>query len=154
MLKHYPYLIAEDADSAVGYTYAGKFRPREAYQRSVETSIYMRRDFRGKGVGRRMYNALAEILKLQNIYNMNACCAATPNPDDLYVPPTSIKFHERVGFKQVGRFSNCAYKFGNWYDMVWMERILMDHAENPNPGDFISLENVDPALIQEVLRNA
>ena len=75
----------------VGYAYASAFRPRAAYLHSIETSIYMRMDYRGKGVGRRLYETLAKLLVLQNVFNMEACIAHC-DPADEYVPATSRLF--------------------------------------------------------------
>ena len=118
---------------------------------SRETSIYMRMDYRGKGVGRRLYETLAKLLVLQNVFNMEACIAHC-DPADEYVPATSRLFHERLGFKLVGKFNKCAHKFGRWYDMIWMERILGDHIADPQP--FLPLPQVDPKKIAEVLEIA
>ncbi len=150
-LERYPYIVAVEEGEIVGYAYASAFRPRAAYLHSIETSIYMRMDYRGKGVGRRLYETLAKLLVLQNVFNMEACIAHC-DPADEYVPATSRLFHERLGFKLVGKFNKCAHKFGRWYDMIWMERILGDHIADPQP--FLPLLQVDPEKIAEVLEIA
>ena len=111
----------------------------------------MRMDYRGKGVGRRLYETLAKLLMLQNVYNMEACIAHC-EPADEYVPATSRLFHERLGFRLVGKFTKCAHKFGRWYDMIWMEKILGDHIANPDP--FMPLPQVDQEKINEVFAQA
>ncbi len=145
-LERYPYLIAERGDLVVGYAYASAFRPRSAYQHAAETSIYVRRDSKGGGVGRRLYESLATLLRLQNIYNMEACIAHSDPPDE-YVPAASRLFHTKLGFSVAGTFHSCAYKFGRWYDMIWMERILADHPAKPEP--FAPFPSVDKALMEE-----
>lgn len=150
-LERYPYIVAVEEGEIVGYAYASAFRPRAAYLHSIETSIYMRMDYRGKGVGRRLYETLAKLLVLQNVFNMEACIAHC-DPADEYVPATSRLFHERLGFKLVGKFNKCAHKFGRWYDMIWMERILGDHIADPQP--FLPLPQVDPKKNAEVLEIA
>lgn len=150
-LERYPYIVAVEEGEIVGYAYASAFRPRAAYLHSIETSIYMRMDYRGKGVGRRLYETLAKLLVLQNVFNMEACIAHC-DPADEYVPATSRLFHERLGFKLVGKFNKCAHKFGRWYDMIWMERILGDHIVDPQ--SFLPLPQVDPEKIAEVLEIA
>lgn len=150
-LERYPYIVAVDEGEIVGFAYAKAFRPRAAYLHSIETSIYMRMDYRGKGVGRRLYETLAELLMLQNVYNMEACIAHC-EPADEYVPATSRLFHERLGFRLVGKFTKCAHKFGRWYDMIWMEKILGDHIANPDP--FMPLPQVDQEKINEVFAQA
>ena len=150
-LERYPYIVAVDEGEIVGFAYAKAFRPRAAYIHSIETSIYMRMDYRGKGVGRRLYETLAKLLMLQNVYNMEACIAHC-EPADEYVPATSRLFHERLGFRLVGKFTKCAHKFGRWYDMIWMEKILGDHIANPDP--FMPLPQVDQEKINEVFAQA
>ena len=157
-LERYPYIVAVDEGEIVGFAYATAFRPRisyirsrAAYLHSIETSIYMRMDYRGKGVGRRLYETLAKLLMLQNVYNMEACIAHC-EPADEYVPATSRLFHERLGFRLVGKFTKCAHKFGRWYDMIWMEKILGDHIANPDP--FMPLPQVDQEKINEVFAQA
>ena len=150
-LERYPYIVAVDEGEIVGFAYAKAFRPRAAYLHSIETSIYMRMDYRGKGVGRRLYETHAKLLMLQNVYNMEACIAHC-EPADEYVPATSRLFHERLGFRLVGKFTKCAHKFGRWYDMIWMEKILGDHIANPDP--FMPLPQVDQEKINEVFAQA
>ena len=150
-LERYPYIVAVEDDQIVWYAYASAFRPRAAYLHSIETSIYMRMDYRGKGVGRRLYEALAKLLMLQNVYNMEACIAHC-DPADEYVPATSRLFHERLGFRLVGQFNKCAHKFGRWYDMIWMEKILGDHVADPEP--FMPFTQVAQEKIDEVLEQA
>ncbi|MEF2846217.1 MAG: N-acetyltransferase family protein [Eggerthellaceae bacterium] len=150
-LGSYPYLVAEVDGVIVGYTYASPFRPRAAYRHAIETSIYVRMGYKGNGVGRRLYETLARMLMLQNVYNMEACIAHCDPPDE-YVPSTSRLFHERLGFRMVGSFKQCAHKFGRWYDMIWMERIIADHPENPDP--FKPFHEVNPELIDNVLKQA
>ena len=123
----------------------------ERVRKTLERYPYIRMDYRGKGVGRRLYETLAKLLVLQNVFNMEACIAHC-DPADEYVPATSRLFHERLGFKLVGKFNKCAHKFGRWYDMIWMERILGDHIADPQP--FLPLPQVDPKKIAEVLEIA
>lgn len=150
-LERYPYIVAVEDGEIVGYAYASAFRPRAAYLHSIETSIYMRMDYRGKGVGRRLYETLAKLLVLQNVFNMEACIAHC-DPADEYVPATSRLFHERLGFRLVGKFTRCAHKFGRWHDMIWMERILGDHIANPEP--FKPLPEVDQEKVAAILESA
>ena len=130
-LEKYPYLIAEREGRCVGYAYAGAFHARAAYDWAVETSVYVERRLRRQGVGRRLYTALEEVLTLQNILNLNACIAY-PAGEDPYLTRDSADFHQRLGFRQVGRFHQCGYKFGRWYDMIWMEKLLGPHS-SPQP---------------------
>ncbi len=151
VLATHPYLVAEQGTDLLGFTYASPFRPRAAYAHAVEASIYIRRDYKGNGLGRRLYTALTELLLLQNVYNMNACIASI-EPEDEYVPQASCRFHEKMGFTRVAHFDKCGRKFNRWYDMVWMQKIIAEHPDDP--ADFIPFPNVDDALVTRILENA
>ena len=127
-LTRYPYLVAEINEEIVGYAYAGPFHSRKAYSWGVETSIYIRQDRKRKGIGRALHSALEELLKKQNILNMNACIAY-PAEEDEYLTRDSVKFHEQLGYRMVGRFYQCGYKFDRWYDIVWMEKLIGEHRK-------------------------
>lgn len=132
ILKKYPYIVAIDGNQIIGYAYVSSFKERVAYDWAVETTVYLRQDCRGKGVGKKLYLALEEILKRQNILNLNACIAYT-STENAYLTNASTYFHERLGYKKVAHFTKCGYKFGNWYDMIWMEKIIGEHSTNPKP---------------------
>ena len=140
-LERHPYLVAErfapDGSSRiVGYVYASPFKDRPAYDWAVETSIYVDRDERRGGVGRTMHNALECALREQGILNMEACIATTRTPDE-HLTNDSMYFHERMGYRLVGEFSMCGYKYGRWYDMIWMEKHIASHeAKQPHPVPF------------------
>lgn len=150
-LERYPYLVAEYNGSIIGYAYVSAFRPRAAYAHAVETSIYMDMTQRGKGMGRRLYEALAQVLLLQNVYNMEACIAHA-DPEDEFVPSTSRLFHNKLGFRLVGTFMNVGYKFNRWYDMIWMERVLADHPQDAE--DFIPFPEISQEKVAQILANA
>lgn len=131
-LDKYPYLVAERDGMALGYAYTGPFARRAAYGWSAETSVYVRRDARRLGVGRRLYGALEAVSREQGVLNLNACIAYSEIEDE-YLSCDSVRFHARLGYGMVGRFHRCGYKFGRWYDMVWMEKLLGAHPEAPFP---------------------
>jgi phosphinothricin acetyltransferase len=128
-LARYPYFVAKTGEELVGYAYASTFKGRPAYDWSVETTIYIREDSRGQGIGRRLYEALENALRKQNILNVNACIAVT-DTDDPYVTNASMHFHEHMGYRLVGRFHQSGYKFHRWYDMIWMEKMLGEHTQD------------------------
>jgi phosphinothricin acetyltransferase len=129
-LKKYPYLVAEQDGKILGYAYAGSFQPRAAYGWAVESSVYVHCECKKQGVGRALYKALENVLFMQNIINVNACIA-TPVEEDEYLSADSVKFHERMGYRLVGEFYKCGYKFNRWYNMVWMEKHLCEHPDDP-----------------------
>ena len=132
----YPYIKAvDDNGSAMGYAYAGVFKDRAAYDWSVETTVYVRGDLRRSGVGRALYEALEKALRGMGILNMNACIAY-PAREDPHLNDDSVRFHERMGFSMVGTFHDSGYKFGAWYDMVWMEKMIGAHTADQKPVAF------------------
>lgn len=128
--KRYPFLVAEAGGDILGYAYAWAFKERAAYDWAVETTVYVKNGKKRQGVGGRLYQALEYILKMQGILNLNACIADAPKEDE-YLTKDSVIFHQKLGYRPVGTFQKCGYKFGRWYDMVWMEKHLGKHAENP-----------------------
>lgn len=131
-LENYPYIVAECDGELLGYAYTGVFKDRAAYDWSVETSIYVKGEMRGLGIGRKLYDAIERISQAQNILNLNACISY-PEICDPYLTRNSVEFHEHLGFQMAGRFHKCGYKFRTWYDMVWMEKLLGSHTSAPLP---------------------
>lgn len=126
----YPYLVAEKDGEILGYAYAGAFHPRAAYAWDAEMSIYIKKDRKRSGIGKTLYEALEKLLAEQNILNVYACIAC-PEEEDEYLTKDSIRFHERMGYRIVGEFRECAYKFGRWYGMVWMEKRIGKRTADP-----------------------
>lgn len=124
--------VSNTSTEIVGYAYAGPLHTRAAYAWSVETSIYVKESEKKSGIGKTLYLALEKVLAAQNITNVNACIAS-PVVDDEYLNHNSIQFHEHFGYSMVGEFHKCAYKFGRWYNMVWMEKIITKHQDKQPP---------------------
>jgi len=127
--KRYPYLVAEDIDGKIlGYAYAHCLYDRRAYDWSVEASIYISQEHRKEGIGRTLYESLFEKLRSDGIRNVYACLGYSSRQNG-YLSHDSLLFHEKMGFSKVGHFSKCGYKFGLWWDVVWMEKMIGDHTE-------------------------
>lgn len=124
-LERFPYLKAVSDGQAAGYAYVSPFRTRAAYQWSVETSIYVRQDCRGRGVGTALYQTLEEILRRQGIRNLYAGIT-DPNP-------ASQALHHAFGYRTVARYSACGYKLDRWHDVIWMEKFLVKNDTAPQP---------------------
>lgn len=131
-LARYPYIVAEKDGEILGYAYTGVFKERAAYDWAAEVSVYVKGDKRGSGIGSSLYAVLEEISRAQHILNLNACIAYA-DTEDAYLTKDSVNFHSRMGYHMVGRFHQCGYKFGRWYDMVWMEKALGEHPAEPAP---------------------
>lgn len=127
-LKTYPYLVLVCENEILGYAYAAPFKNRPAYNWCVETTIYVKHGYARRGLGKKLYSALENILRSQNILNMNACIAHTSGASE-YLTNASEEFHKKMGFKKAAHFSQCGFKFGKWFDMVWMQKIIGPHTE-------------------------
>lgn len=124
-LQKYPYLVAEENGKILGYCYASSFKVRAAYGWSVETSIYIDETCHRQGIGRALYLALEELLRLQNVCNLCACIT--------YPNPASIALHESLGYRTIAHFHNSGYKLDSWHDIIWMEKTLTPHQIPPLP---------------------
>lgn len=125
-LEKYPYLVLEEEHVVRGFAYAGVFKDRAAYSRSCEMTIYLDHAAQGRGYGRALYESLENELKNRGILNLYACIG-DPVTEDEYLTRNSEQFHSHMGYVKVGEFHKCGYKFGRWYNMIWMEKIIGEH---------------------------
>lgn len=125
-LKRYPYLVIEKNGIIQGYAYAGAFIGRAAYDWSCEVTVYLNYTAQKCGLGRKIYEALEDRLQKMGILNLYACIGY-PETEDEYLNKNSANFHAHLGFMKVGEFHKCGYKFGRWYNMIWMEKIIGEH---------------------------
>jgi phosphinothricin acetyltransferase len=123
VLKLAPFLVSEDDGVITGYAYASTFRERPAYRFTVETSVYVHADFRGRGVGRALYEQLIPRLVTQGF---RRAVAGITLPND-----PSVRLHEALGFERVGVFRDVGFKFGRWHDVGFWERQLAPLEEDP-----------------------
>ncbi|MCD8326012.1 MAG: N-acetyltransferase family protein [Lachnospiraceae bacterium] len=131
VMANYPYLVIEKDHIIQGYAYAAPFHERAAYSRCSELSIYLAPESRKCGYGRKLYDELEKRIREKGILNLYACIAYTQKEDE-YLDNNSAEFHAHMGFERVGYFHQCGYKFGRWYDMVWMEKIIGEHCKGGN----------------------
>lgn len=109
-------VVAVAGDGVIGYATSSRFRPKPAYDTSVETSIYLDGHFTGRGVGGPLYAALFAALEGEDLHRAYAGIAL-PNP-------ASVALHERCGFKPVAHFTEQGRKFGRYWDVAWFEKSL------------------------------
>ena len=137
-LKVAPLLLARDADGRLlGYACAHRWHPREAYDWSVESTIYCAPDARGCGVGTLLYRALLELLAACGYWNVYAL-VADPNP-------ASERIHAQLGFSCVGRTPHTAYKFG-WLGLSTWWLALRTGNEKPAPVRMVTAEQTQAVL--------
>lgn len=115
--RRYRILVAEDKDfRLMGYAATGRFRPKQAYDTTVEISVACSPNMVGQGVGTRLYTELFALLSKEDVHRIVAAIAQ-PNP-------ASNALHERLGFHTVGAFTEVGRKFGRYWDVRWMEKSL------------------------------
>ena len=107
-------LVATSHDALIGFASSGRFRPKTAYETSVETSIYLAPDAVGRGAGSKLYGELFGALEGEDVHRAYAGISL-PNP-------ASIALHERFGFKRVAHFTEQGRKFGRYWDVAWFEK--------------------------------
>jgi len=106
--------VAQSAGRVIGYAGSMRFRPKAAYETSVETTIYLRPDHTARGLGGRLYARLFEAIRGEDVHRMYA---GITQPND-----ASNKLHARLGFREVGRYGEVGRKLGRYWDVLWMER--------------------------------
>jgi phosphinothricin acetyltransferase len=104
----YPYLIYEENDGILGYCYANQWKKRRAYNRTVESTVYIDKNHHQKGIGKALMIALLEYLRNTDTHAVIACITI-PNEK-------SVSLHEKLGFKQVSEFKEVGFKFEKWLD--------------------------------------
>lgn len=124
-LARFPWLVAVDGGDVVGYAYAGAHRERAAYQWAADVSVYLRENWRGRGIGRTLYTALFAILRAQGYCNVYAGITL-PNP-------ASVALHEAMGMVPVGVYRHVGYKAGAWHDVGWWQGVLQTLVADPPP---------------------
>ena len=143
-LQTYPWLVCEIDGMLAGYAYGSKHRERVAYQWSVECSVYVHHDFQRMQVGRALYSALIEILKLQGFRNLYAVINL-PNEK-------SVTFHEKMGFEYFATYRNVGYKLGKWKNVGWWQLQLNDYSLEPLPP--VKFSEMDTQTINKITRSA
>lgn len=115
--KNLPYLVAEENGEVLGFAYCNWFKPRPAYRFSAEDSIYISEAARGRGLGGQLLAALSQAAESVGVRKLIAVIGDSANAG-------SIGVHRRHGFTQVGVLKDCGWKFGEWRDVVLMEKVL------------------------------
>jgi L-amino acid N-acyltransferase YncA len=123
VLPEHPWLVAEHDGVMTGYAYAHPLGTRAAFRWSVETTVYVREDWRGRGVGSALYAALLELLRHQG-YHRALAAIALPNS-------ASVGLHERFGYRANGVQPRVGWKHGAWHDLGWWQVDLVPGADDP-----------------------
>ncbi len=137
----YPYLVCLVDGRIAAYAYAHRHMERAAYQWNAELSVYVDKALVHMGIGRALYQAVLEILALQNIQTVYGI-VTSPNPGSQHL-------HEAMGFTRAVTFKNMGYKFGRWLDVAWYEKALGDHNADMKP--FLPVHRADGQKIGDIL---
>lgn len=144
-LQHYPWLVWEEHDEVLAYAYATRFRERAAYDWIAETSIYVHEHARRRGIARKLYGALLDVMRLQGI---NQAVGVITMPGEV-----SVAMHEAMGFTPAGIWRKAGYKLGRWWDVgVWQKEL--QPPANP-PQAIVAFPVVcGSAELREIFRRA
>lgn len=115
----YPYLVAEKDGDIIAYAYASAYRTRPAYKHTLENSIYVASNTRGRGVGKLLLTNLIELCEQGPWRTVVAIIGDTHNKG-------SIELHKSLGFREVGTIEAAGYKLGRWVDSVIMQKMLVE----------------------------
>lgn len=107
------YLVAVSDGKILGFCYAHRWKERAAYGNTLETSIYLSRDARHRGIGKLLMDRIIELCR-QDGYRVLIACITGNNTE-------SIEFHKSLGFTQASHFHNVGFKHGKWLDVVDLE---------------------------------
>ena len=143
IMEGYPYLVCEIDGVMAGYAYAHRHMERAAYGWNVECSVYVLGSARGRGVGRALYGALLELLRLQGVVNAYGCIAVPNEPSEA--------LHRATGFSLLGHFPASGWKQGRWHDIVWYGRCLQEPGAG-EPAPLRPFGCLGQELVDEVLR--
>ena len=110
----FPWIVWEEDGMILGYAYGSPLFSRAAYSWSCESSVYLRPEAKGRGIGRALYTVLEQILAYQG-FMVNYAIVTSENL-------SSLAFHEKLGYHTAGQFSGCAFKFGKRLGIIWMEK--------------------------------
>ena len=127
-----PYLVAEEAGAVLGFAYAGPFRTRAAYRYTLEDSVYVAPQAKGKGVGRAVLTAVIEACEHLGVRQLMAVIGDSGNDG-------SIGLHTALGFERMGLGRSVGFKHGRWVDIVHMQKSLNGGDTVPPEGPGIEL---------------
>jgi L-amino acid N-acyltransferase YncA len=122
-LQRTPWLVAERDGTVIGYAYAGPHHQRAGYRWCVNISVYVAADATGRGIGRKLYDRLLDVLGRQGFVNVYAGITL-PNP-------ASVALHEGIGMRRIGVYERVGFKHGAWRDVAWFGLRLAEPEGDP-----------------------
>ncbi|WP_028263442.1 GNAT family N-acetyltransferase [Atopobium fossor] len=137
------------ATQILGYAYAHPYYGYAAYSWCAELTIYVAPEARHQKVGTLLYDTLEDALGRMGILNVYACITTSDDALDPRVPVASVHFHASRGYRIIGTFEKCGYKFNRWYNTVWMQKTLGSHQDDMStPHSFANVRGSLSWLVQ------
>ena len=112
----FPWVVYEEGNDLMGYAYATEWRSRAAYRYSAETTVYIKKDLMGKGIGSLLYKSLINEMRRLPVHSLIGGIALPNN--------SSIALHEKMGFKKVAHFEEVGFKMNEWIDVGYWQLLL------------------------------
>ncbi len=140
----FPYIVLEESGEILGYAYAHPFHERAAFDWTLETTVYVRRDARGRGIGAALYRSLLALLTAQGAVT---ACAVVTVPND-----PSVAFHQTMGFTQEGVLPHVGFKLDRWCGITYLCRRLNDGV--PAPGPLRGVWELEKTEIESIFAKA
>lgn len=140
--RKYPFIVCEENGRPIGYAYASHLFTREAYDWAVELSVYFEQNHRGRGLGRRTYGKLLDLLALQGV--------RTAHGKVTFPNEKSDALHKALGFELIGVMKNVGFKLGQWRDVNHYEKLIGDFSCEPKP--ITPMCELDPAQVEAILQ--
>ena len=128
----HPWLVWEEQGEILGYAYGERAFERAAYRWNADLAIYLRQDCMGRGIGKKLYTAVEEILRRQG-YHVAYGVVTSANEG-------SCAFHRAMGYRIAAEFPKCGWKFGQWYGTIWFEKRLQDGEPERMPVSWRELK--------------
>lgn len=133
--KIFPLIVCEIENEVVGYAYISRFREREAYDWTVESSVYIKSDYHSMNIGKALYYSIIELSKSLGYLSMIGV-VTIPNIK-------SDKLHHSFGFDEIGVLKNVGFKNGTWNDVKWYSLKLNDYDISPKKPKSVSEININ-----------
>jgi len=140
--KVFPYIVAEEDGRILGYAYAHYAFERAAYQWDAEMTVYLDKDHRAAGLGKRMYSAILEMLRMQGV---KIAYGLVTSPNE-----ASDALHLSLGFEKLVTFPNTGYKCSRWVGCTWYGKNLGEFEASPRP--VIALKEFPSHTLEAILR--
>ena len=141
-LEKYPFIVAVEDGTILGYAYASQLRERKSYDWCAELSVYININHLRKGIGKRLYSVLIELLQKQGFAMLYSGVTA-PNPN-------SEALHESFGFTKLGVTKSIGFKNKSWRDVIWYEKQI-NYFGGEAPKEIIPFPELDSRSVEDIL---